>query len=162
MTLVIKRTGFEDYLANSGGAYIKCLIMGEPDAGKTRSASFWPDPIFADCERGRMSIADRGVPYAEIRSSRDMDALLLRLRQECMRPAEKRQFRTLVIDTIDSYQRTLIAERLQAERKDSLSGWADWGYLDAKMQQVLQAVMNLPMHVVVNLHVKDEHDGDDA
>ncbi len=161
MTLIIKTTGFSDYLAKSGGSYIKCLILGEPDSGKTRSASFWPDPVFADCENGRMSIADRQVPYGEIKSSKDMDALIARLRLECQKPDDKRVFRTLVIDTIDSYQRKLIAERLREERKEALSGWADWGFLDAKMTQLLDGALNLPMHVVVNLHVKDESDGDE-
>lgn len=161
MTLIIKKTGFEDYLAKLGGAYIKVLILGEPDAGKTRSASFWPAPLILDCEQGRMSIADRGVDYAEIKSSRDMDAAVLRVKQEGLKPAESRRWRTLVWDTASSYQRILIRERLQAERKESLSGWADWGFLDGKMQQTLQAVLNLPMNVVVNVHITDESDGDD-
>lgn len=154
--LIIKTTGFEDYLAGMGGSYIKCLMFGSADAGKTRSASFWPKPIFADCEDGRMSIADRAVPYASIKSSADMDALLLMVKMECGKPAGQRRFETLVIDTIDSFQRTVISERLFAEKKVALSGWQDWGYLDARMTNLIEKVMSLPMNVVVNCHVKDE------
>ncbi len=160
MPLVIRRTGFDDYIDKAGGAYIKCLILGAPDTGKTRSASFWPKPIFADCEKGRMSIADRAVPYAEITSSADMDALVDMLRRDCMKPPETRSYQTLVIDTMDSYQRILIAERLRAERKETLSGWQDWGWLDAKMNSLVERVLNLPMNLVVNLHVKDAQDED--
>lgn len=161
MPLIIKTTSFEDYLDPSGQAFVKALVMGNHGSGKTRSASFWPDPIFADCEDGRMSIADRGVAYGDINSTADMDSLLDQLRREAQKPFEKRRWKTLVIDTIDAYQRIIISERLKAEKKESLSGWADWGYLDAKMAQFLQALLNLPMNVVVNLHVKEVQDGGD-
>lgn len=160
MGLVIKTTGIEDYL-DGGEAYIKALIMGPPSAGKTRSASFWPLPIFADCEKGRMSIADRKVPYGEITSTKDMDDLLLKLKQECQKPVRNRAFQTLVIDTLDAYQRIVIQERLTAEKKEALSGWADWGYLDAKMTQFVAKLLALPMNIVVNVHTKDTKGGDD-
>jgi hypothetical protein len=153
MTLIIKTTGWEDYLGEDG-AYIKALIMGPPGAGKTRSASFWPSPIFADCEKGRMSISDRAVPYGEIRTGQQMDELL----DAVARDAKKgtgRQFRTLVIDTIDSLQRIWIHERLMSEKKEALAGWADWGHLDGRATQLLEKVLNLPMNVVVNMHVKE-------
>jgi hypothetical protein len=153
MTLIIQTTGWEDYLGDEG-AYIKALIMGPPGAGKTRSASFWPKPIFADCEKGRMSIADRGVPYGEVRSGKQMDDLLDLLKAEC-RKGKDRKYQTLVIDTVDSYQRIIIQERLAAERKEALTGWADWGHLDAKMTQFLEKMLNLPMNIVVNMHVKE-------
>jgi hypothetical protein len=160
MPITIKTTGFDEFIDPSGGAYIKALVMGGHGVGKTRSASFWPKPIYADCEKGLMSVADRGVPYAQIKSSADMNALLDHLRMDGMKPLEKRQFQTLIVDTLDSYQRVLIQERLRAEKKESLSGWGDWGYLDAKMSQLIERMLNLPINIVVNLHTKDEKDQD--
>lgn len=157
MGLVIRTSGFEDYL--SGGAYIKALIMGPPGAGKTRSASFWPDPIFADCENGRMSIADRGLPYGDVVTEDDMDELLKMLKLECAK-GSKRRYQTFVVDTVDSYQRSLVQRRLEEQNKFALSGWEDWGYLDAKMTQFVEKLQNLPMHIVVNMHVKTVQDGD--
>lgn len=161
MALVIKTTGFEEYLDQSGGAYIKALIMGEHGVGKTPSAANWPKPIIADCENGLMSVASMRVPYASIGSSADMDALLSHLAVEAKKPVEARKYQTLVIDTLDSYQRKVIQERLRSERKESFSGYGDWGFLDAKMQQLMERLLNLPMNVVVNLHTKDQRDGDD-
>lgn len=161
MQLQIKTTGLEDYL-HDGEAYIKALIMGEASAGKTRSASFWPRPIFADCEKGRMSIADRKVPYVEIATSDQMFGLLDMLQRQCLKPYEQRQFQTFVLDTLDAFQRKVIAERLRTERKESMSGWQDWGYLDAKMTMLVERLMNLPMNIVVNLHIKSSKDGDDG
>lgn len=160
MPITIKTTGFEEFIDPSGGAYIKALIMGGHGVGKTRSASYWPKPIYADCEKGLMSVADRGVPYASVKSSADMNALLDHLRMDGMKPPDKRQYKTLIVDTLDSYQRVLIQERLRAEKKESLSGWGDWGYLDAKMSQLIERMLNLPINIVVNLHTKDEKDQD--
>ena len=158
--LVIKTTGVEDYL-DGGEAYVKALIMGAPSAGKTRSASYWPKPIFADCEKGRMSIADRSVPYGEILTVKDMDKMLEILQQECKKPLLQRRYQTFVVDTIDAYQRIVIQERLDAEKKEALSGWGDWGYLDAKMSQFVAKLHALPMNIVVNVHVKDVTTGED-
>jgi len=160
--LIIRSTGVEEYLDASGEAHVKALILGAPSAGKTRSASFWPKPIFADCEKGRMSIADRGVPYAEVNTRADMDALLRRVEVECKRPPADRRWQTFVLDTIDSYQRIVTQERLRSERKEALSGFADWGYLDSQMTALIARLVALPMNLVVNSHIKASQDGDDG
>ncbi len=160
MVLTIRTTGVEDFL-QGGNAFMKALIMGAPGVGKTRSASFWPKPVFADCEKGRMSLADRSVPYAEIKNTSEMDALLKMLWLECKKPLQQRQFQTLVIDTLDAYQRIVMQERLDAENKAAFSGWQDWGYLDGKMTQFIAKLHQLDMNIVVNLHIKDTQIGDD-
>lgn len=161
MSLTIRTTGIEDYLSG-GEAYVKALILGQPSSGKTRSASFWPKPIFADCEKGRMSIADRQVPYGEITSQADMREFVRRLNEECRKPVRDRAYQTVVIDTLDSYQKIIIAERLKDTKKDSMSGWEDWGHLDTKMMSFLHALTALPMNIVVNVHTKDRKEGDDG
>src|SRR5437764_5268260 len=107
MTLVIRTTGIEDYL-DGGTGRIKALIMGAAGSGKTRSSSFWPKPLLADCEDGRMSVADRRIPYAAIKSTADMKALLKMAHEEARRPKEQQRFQTLVVDTLDAYQRIVI------------------------------------------------------
>lgn len=154
MTLIIKTTGLDDYLSGGTGR-IKVLIMGPPGSGKTRSSSFWPKPLLADCEDGRMSVADRAIPYAAITSTADMKALLTLAEAEGKRPKAERRFETLIIDTLDSYQRMVIQEFLKVSKKASMSGWQDWGYLDAEMTELVARLQGLSMNVVVNLHVKD-------
>lgn len=160
--LIIRTTGVQEFLDDAGEAHVKALILGAPSAGKTRSASYWPKPIFADCEKGRMSIADRHVPYAQIESSSDMDAFLRAIEVDAKKPLEQRNYRTLVLDTMDAFQRILVQERLRAERKEALSGFADWGWLDGKMTGLISRLLRLPMHLVVNVHIKETHDGDDG
>lgn len=160
--LIIRSTGVQEYLDATGEAHVKALILGAPSAGKTRSASFWPKPIFADCEKGRMSIADRAVPYAEVNTRADMDALLRRVEVECKKPPGQRAWQTFVLDTIDSYQRIVTQERLRSERKEALSGFADWGFLDSQMTALIARLVALPMNIVVNSHIKETKDGDDG
>jgi len=152
--LQIKQTGLDDYL-DGGSGRIKVLIMGPPKSGKTRSASFWPKPLLADCEEGRMSVADRAIPYAAIRTTADMKALLTLAESESKRPKDQRRFETLIIDTVDSYQRIVIQEYLVANKKAMMSGWVDWGFLDAEMTELVARLSGITMNVICNLHVKD-------
>jgi hypothetical protein len=151
--LQIKQTGLDDYL-DGGSGRIKALILGPPKCGKTRSSSFWPKPLLADCEEGRMSVADRAIPYAAITSVADMKALLTLAEAESKRPKDQQRFQTLIIDTLDSYQRIVIQEYLVLNKKSMLSGWVDWGYLDAEMTELVARLLGISMNVVVNLHVK--------
>lgn len=152
--LTIRTTGLDDYL-DGGTGRIKVLIMGAPGSGKTRSASYWPKPLLADCEEGRMSVADRAIPYAAIKTTDDMKALLTLAEAEGKRPKDQRRFETLVIDTLDAYQRLVIQEYLSASKKATMSGWQDWGHLDAEMSELVARISGLTMNVIVNLHIKD-------
>src|ERR1017187_2965458 len=154
MTLAIRTTGLDDYL-DGGTGRIKVLIMGPPGSGKTRSASFWPKPLLADCEEGRMSVADRAIPYAAITSLADMKTLLTPAEEESKRPKDQQRFQTLVIDTLDPSQRIVIQEYLKANKKASMSGWQDRGHLEAEMTELVARLSGVSMNVVVNLHVKD-------
>lgn len=157
MALVIRTTGFQDYLDEK--ARIRALILGPPGAGKTRSASFWPKPFLLNCEKGQMAVADRSLPYADIASQQDMDDALRYLRLESMK--RERRYDTAILDTLDNYQRRLIQDYLRRNNKSSMSGWQDWGYLDGAMQQLVDQLQNLDMNVVVNLHVKESMEGDE-
>jgi hypothetical protein len=158
--LLIQTTGLEEY-APGGKARIKVLTIGGPGAGKTRWSSYFPQPIYADCERGLASVADRKVPYVNIKNSQDMLDLLSMLKQECAQPAEQRRFHTVVIDTLDAFQRKIKNEWMEKEKKQTFTGWEAWGYLNARMQLLMTRLLNLDMHVIVNVHYKDRTTKDD-
>lgn len=166
MALTIRTTGLEQY-APGGNARLKLMNIGGPGAGKTRMASFWPKPIWADCEGGLASVADRNVPYATINTSDDMLDFLSFLATESRKPETSRQFLTVVIDTLDAFQRKVKDEWLQKNpNSQSFRGFEAWGYLDSKMQMLLTRLLNLDMNVIVNVHYKDktirEGSGDSA
>lgn len=156
MPLTIQTTGLEQYGAGGEGR-LQVMIIGGPGAGKTRFASYWPRPIYANCEAGLASIADRKMPFVTIKKSQDMLDLLSHLALECRRPYQDRQYQTVVVDTIDAFQRAVKDEWLQANPgAQSFRGFEAWGYLDAKMQMLLTRLLNLDMNVVVLAHYKDK------
>ncbi len=123
----------------------------------TRYASYWPRPFYIDCEAGLAAVADRKVPFVEVSGSADMLQVLKFLKQETLRPRVDRQFETVVVDTLDAFQRKVKDEWLQANPgSDSFSGYDAWGYLDAKMQMLMTRLLNLDMNVIVNVHYTDK------
>lgn len=152
--LQIKTTGVEDFL--DGSANIKTMVIGGPGAGKTRMSSYWPKPIFLDCENGRGSLADRKMPYAEIKSSKDMLDALEYLKSLERTPKVQRQFQTVVVDTADSFQRIVKDEWVRQTNAGAFSGYDAWGYLDTKMQLLFTRLLNLDYNVIVLVHYKDK------
>jgi hypothetical protein len=71
-------------------------------------------------------------------------------------PRRSGQYETVVIDTLDAYQRKLKNEWLEANKKESFSGWEAWGFLDQKMQLLLTKLLNLDVNIVIAAHYKDK------
>jgi hypothetical protein len=155
MSLKIRRTGSEEY-----GRYIKALLCGESGSGKTLTASTWPNPFYASAEGGLMSIADRNIPYAEIRSSPDLLKIKMLMEDSEMRNEYlKFPVETVVIDTIDEIQRILVRERLEETGQETMK-LQDWGWLSEQMASIIRGFRNLPMNVVFTCHVKEVTDSD--
>lgn len=160
--LQIRTTGIDDYL--DGSANIKMLVIGGPGVGKTRMASYWPKPIYLDCENGRGSLVDRNMPYIEVKNSKNMlDSLELLKSYESQIKVE-RPYQTVVIDTIDSFQRKVKDEWLQQTKAGVFTGYDAWGFLDSKMQILTTRLLNLDYNVIVLAHHEDKKlgVGDDA
>lgn len=165
MALKIKTSGLESYL-DGGQSYLKVLMLGNPGVGKTRWAGFWPRPFFLDFDDGMMSLADRQVPYIgtvgpdSMKNTEDVLSVLDDMKRQALDPGSRR-FDTVVVDTLDKFQRFAIAERLRETGRAGLSGWEDWGWLDARMQAVFTRLFGLRMHVLVNVHLKQYGDDED-
>jgi hypothetical protein len=152
MMLKIKTTGLEQYMPG-GEANMKVMVIGGPGVGKTRWSSYWPMPIYANCEAGLASVADRRMPYVDIGGSDDMLEFLRWLK----RHPDARKFGTVVIDTLDSFQRKVKDEWLLANPSaEAFSGYDAWGYLDAKMQALMTRLLSLDKNVLVLVHYKDK------
>ena len=154
MPVVTKKAGSEEY-----GRWIKALIVGGPGSGKTLISSTFPNPYYANAEGGLMSVADRGVPFTEIRQISDLDELrtFLELPPDLREASLGVPVDTVIIDTIDEVQRILIRERIESERIPQLR-IQDWGWLNEQMQSVLRGFRNLDMNVVFTCHSKDMQD----
>lgn len=156
MALKVRRAGAADY-----GRYVKALIVGDPGAGKTRSASTWPNVLYANVDGGMMSVTDRQPAVVDIASSVELQELLRTLEQDA--PVREKilgvPVETVCIDTIDHFARILVEERLMDQRKETMA-IQDWGWLADQLRGVVRGFRNLPMHVLLNCHVKTEEDSD--
>lgn len=156
MVLQIRRTGLDEY-SPSGEGKLKVLLIGGPGVGKTRFSSYWPKPFYLDCEGGLSSVADRQVPYAKIKNSKDMLDALVHLKTDGMRGLLQREYKTVVIDTLDAFQRKVKDEWLMLNPSaKAFSGYEAWAYLDSKVQMLLTRLLNLDMNVIVCVHYTEK------
>jgi hypothetical protein len=159
MAVTIRIPGVEDYF--DGSANVKTLIAGPHGVGKTRWASFWDRPILLAIEDGTASVLDRGLPTADLRTYKDvMDVLSDLARQQMKAVKDKRQFRTVIVDTADKLQRRLMDEWSKLNNGQEFTGWEAWGWLDVRWNAIMDKLMELDYHVLVLMHYKDEKDGD--
>lgn len=146
----MKKTGSEEY-----GHYFKALITGLPGSGKTLISSTASYPLYASAEAGLMSVADRNVPFVEIKNSEQLREVFRAANQppEIRQKAFGHRVDTLVVDTIDEIQKILIKERLSSTKKEMLAQ-QDWGWLSSQMQAIVGSFRNLDMNVIFTCHLK--------
>lgn len=159
--MALKVKNVRAHFQASKDRHIKILVAGPPGSGKTRSASTWPDPLYADVEGRLLSVRDRDVHSIDIRSIADLDELRAALAQD---PKVREKIlgvpvQTIVIDTVDEVARLIIKERLRAEKRDQMQ-MTDWGYLADSLRALLRGYRNLDMNVVMNVHVRSESDSE--
>lgn len=151
----VHKTGSSEY-----GQYVRMLVAGQPGSGKTRFAATAPNPVFANARGGLMSIAEKGVRYINITSEAEMlqmklmlDGFGMDVEQHFHGPVE-----TLVIDTLDEFQRILLSERLTSMKRSETTA-ADWGWLSQRMHTIVEGLCKLPMHIIFVTHLKEITDG---
>lgn len=154
--LEIRTAGLESYLEGGDGKY-RILILGTPGSGKTPFAAQFPDPFFLMADRGgENSLVLTRTPYVKIRSEADALEVITYLERESKRPSFI--YKTVVLDTISVLQSHVIQEILRREGKKSLDDFRNWGELSSIMKGILNRLQNLPMHLVVLVHLKDKFD----
>lgn len=149
----------KEHFASEKSRSIKMLVAGPPGSGKTRTASTWPNVLYADAEGRLLSIRDRDVRKVSITSMGDLEELKAALDQ---RPETRAEILggpvdTVVIDTVDEVARIVIKERLRAERHETMQ-MADWGYLGDTMRNFVRGYRNLAVNVIFNVHLKSSTD----
>lgn len=166
MPFDVELTGRSDY-SNK----IKMAIAGQAGAGKTLFASTAPNPFFIFFrEQPRiMSIADRFIAHTKILPDLDENGNIKRGSAvedkmlevvEYLRGDGGELYDTVVIDTGDELQRAL----KDGKKARNRGKWsiADWGWLADELYNIVNAFIDLPMHVIVLYHVKSTQEGDDG
>jgi hypothetical protein len=101
-----------------------------------------------------MSLAEKGSRYVNISSESDLLDLKLAI--------ERKEFDfevdTLVLDTMDEFQRILLAERMASERRGETNA-SDYGWLGQRMHTIIDGLCGMDLNVVITCHPKDVVDG---
>lgn len=131
----------------------KLMVYGAPGTGKTVFASTFPNPIFADLEKGMASIR-RPVGRWPIANVRDLGELLDFLE------TQEHPYQTLVIDTLNELQRilndyvlTLPPDAGKRPYGGQQMNQGDWGLALNLLERLLRRLKELPMGVILISHI---------
>ena len=144
--------------------WTKCLIYGDPGAGKTLFAASAPKALVLDCENSRRSIMDfpeimANCKILKVRSFNDLDRIFWHLMNGDVPDIE-----TVVIDTISELQRRNLDEIMQnAHAKDSnrslfLPFQGDYKISTESMRKMVTMFRDLPYHLIITAHRIEEVD----
>ena len=154
MQLNVNFAGASDYPET-----IRMLVAGHPGSGKTRFAATFPNAIWANASCGMATLAQLGKPYVNINGESDLLALKSAL--DCDADTRDERFGmhidTLVVDTVDEFQRLLLLERRRQERRTETTP-SDWGWLGQRMHAIFEGLSSLPLNIVFICHLKEVTD----
>lgn len=137
---------------------IKMLVAGTSGSGKTRFALTAPNPIFANCLSGVATLAMHpGTPFVNVAGETDLLALKVALDRS---PEEREELfgfpvETLVVDTVDEFQRRLLQERLVSQKRE-LPIFEDWNWLGVRCNSIFGGLAGLDINVIFLLHIKQD------
>jgi hypothetical protein len=142
---------------------LKVLVIGRSRVGKTTWAGTAPNPGIAACETGHgggtLSLHKQGLDYFEPKSLEDLDAL-----------ASGHIFKdkeTLVLDSLSAMARTIIKDfairiprrgASSPKREQGVPELDDYGVMAEITRRILDALLDLPKHVIVTALEKTEKD----
>ena len=155
----IEMTGIED----RQGPW-KLAICGYAGVGKTMFGSTARQPLFVFFgEHPRLkSVATRGVPHVKLSNELALDGTLEASVQDQLQALvmylqlEDHDYDTLIIDTGDELFQQMKQARTLKNGGEFKVG--DWGWIGDAYREVIQGLIDLPMNVIVNYHIKTSSD----
>ena len=155
----IEMTGIED----RQGPW-KLAVCGFAGSGKTMFGSTARNPLFVFFgENPRLkSVATRGIPHVKLSNELGLDGSLAASVQDQLHALvmhlqlQEHDYDTLVIDTGDELFQQMKAARTIKNGGEFKVG--DWGWIGDTYREVIGGLIDLPMNVIVNYHVKTSGD----
>jgi hypothetical protein len=106
---------------------IKLVLYGASGAGKTIMASTAPNPFYISAEKGMLSLADKDIPYVEVKTLKSMDEAY----QYCL----KSDYETIVIDSLSEVTQACLDQFTKEMISQSQSGKIDKRQAYGKMAE---------------------------
>lgn len=157
--LTVNVSGFSEYPRRC-----RMLVAGPAGSGKTHFGTLMPNPIYANFSAGLTTLAHIGnVPYVTVTDEKTLHGLHLALDRS---PEEReklfgRPIDTLVIDTIDGMQRSLMESRLQRDGRTE-TDVSDWGWIAQRLHKIFTKLSELDIHILILSHLKEVPVGEDT
>lgn len=134
---------------------VKMLVYGKAGRGKTTLCATCPNPIIFSAESGLLALTNHQLPYAEIRTIKDLQDAFDWARTS----AEARQFQTLCLDSLSEIAEVVLSNA-KGQVKDPRQAY---GELIEKMTMTIRSFRDLPgYHVYMSAKqetVKDDLSG---
>jgi len=155
----IEMTGIED----RQGPW-KLAICGHAGVGKTMFGSTARNPLFVFFgENPRLkSVALRGIAHVKLSNELGLDGKLESTAQDQLQALvmylqlEETDYNTFILDTGDELFFQMKQARTIKNGGEFKVG--DWGWIGDAYREVIMGVIDLPMNVIVNYHIKTSSD----
>lgn len=96
---------------------IKLVLYGASGSGKTIMASKAPNPIIISAEKGLLSLADRDLPYIEVKTLKSMD--------QAYKYCKESEYETIIVDSLSEVTQACLDEFTKQMILDSSTGKVD-------------------------------------
>lgn len=149
-----------------GRRSLNVILYSESGAGKTSLAATAPKPVFADSNKGLLSIVGRPglehVQAVDVNNIEDLNAIY----DNCTQTGDEnwaRKFRTLVFDHFDDIQGIVLDKIVEAamekdDRRDDSVEKREWGIMGNKLRRYVRKFKSVPMHKIYICGAKDDYE----
>lgn len=147
---------------NTHQQFTNTLIYGPPGSGKTTlggSAALRVKTLIISAESGLLSLQNLRdkdgkapeIDYIKIKNFHDLEDAFHFLKND------KHTYQAVVIDSLTEIQRVCKDAILESTKRDALQ-MADWGTLALKIERMVRAFRDMPMHLIVTALEDSETD----
>lgn len=154
MSITVNKMGNLDVSSN-----IRMLLAGHESVSMARVYLTAPNVLVASAGAPSVPLAVAGAKSVTITGEDDLFAVKKALEGT----AEEREQRlgfpvdTLVIDSLDEFQRLMLVKRLEKERRtDTVS--EDWSWISNRLNRIFTGLTSLDLNIVVISHLANVHE----
>lgn len=150
--------------ANLTNQFLKTLVYGDPGSGKTSFAGSMAKKVKTlglSAEAGLLSLQnlrdEKGelvpVDYIQVTKFEDMEEAFAALHHGAL----KGKYQGVFLDSLTEIQKSCMDHIMEKAKKEAME-MRDWGTLAMKIERMVRAFRDLPMHVTVTALSESETD----